>query len=123
MGKVHYGMKANSERSVKVGAIIRINCPHSKYDGVIGEVFEIEESTGYAIVDMPKGTEERIEGLRENAIIADMMRREKNRKMPVKLWPNGDPEWFPLSWLIAAEPEEVKARAAAASTDDSPASR
>ncbi len=97
--------------SFKIGDIVRIDCVHSKYHGIVGEVFEIQESTGYAIVDMPKGTEERIERLRENAIIEDMKRREKERKTPIERWPKGDPEWFPLRWLVVMETKQLSAEA------------
>jgi hypothetical protein len=83
----------------KVLDIVRINCRVSKYDGVEGEVLHIQERSRYAIVDMPKGTQLRAEGILENAIIARMKRSEKKRKNPIQRWPKGDPQWFPLDWL------------------------
>ncbi len=80
-----------------------ISCPHSKYHGIVGEIFEIQESTRYAVVDMPKGTEARIEHFHQNAIIEDMKRRERDRKTPFPRWPKGDPEWFPMSWLVPCQ--------------------
>ena len=58
--------------NVRIGDMVRINCLQSKYDSVVGEVFEIQESSEYAIVDMPKGTEERLERIHENTILNQM---------------------------------------------------
>ena len=52
---------------MKIGDVVRINCTDSRYNGVTGEIFAIQESSGYVVVDMPKGTElalERIEKTR-----------------------------------------------------------
>ena len=84
---------------MKVGDVVRIWCRVSKYDGVEGEVFHVQESSRYAIVDMPRGTEQRAEGILENKIIARMKQSEKKRKTPFARWPKGDPQWFPLEWL------------------------
>jgi hypothetical protein len=65
----------------------------------VGEIFEIEESSRYAMVDMPKGTEFRIESIQPNVIIERMMQSERTRKTPIERWPKGDPQWFPLEWL------------------------
>jgi hypothetical protein len=82
---------------IKMGDLVQINCKVSKYHGVMGESFAVQHSTQYAIVDMPKGTEARIERLLENAIIEKMKRAEKTRKAPFSRWPKGDPEWLPLA--------------------------
>ncbi len=92
--------------AIKIGDVVKINCRPSKYDGVVGEVYKIQKSSQYAIVDMPKGTEYRIEGFRENAIMAEMKRSDKKRKTPRRRRPKGDPEWFPLSWLVPVESAE-----------------
>jgi hypothetical protein len=81
-------------------------CPQSKYNGVVGEVFEVEESSQYATVDMPKGTEYRLERIQTNVIIEEMKRREKTRKTPITRWPKGDPQWFPLRWLTVLQPTQ-----------------
>lgn len=65
----------------------------------MGEIFEIEESSRYAMVDTPKGTELRIESIRPNVIIERMMQSERTRRTPIERWPKGDPQWFPLEWL------------------------
>ncbi len=78
---------------MKVGDVVRISCQHSKYDGIVGTIFEIQKASRYAIVDMPKGTERRIENIRENRILARM------KPSPKKKRPKGDPQWFPLRWL------------------------
>ena len=98
---------------MKIGDLVRINCPPSHYHGVVGEIYDIQESTEYAIVDLPKGTEERLEHITQNVIIEQMKRSEKARKTPILRRPKGDPQWFPLRWLVAADPEEAKSRAAA----------
>lgn len=84
---------------MKVGDRVRIRCRVSKYDGVEGEVFHLQESSRYAVVDMPRGTEQRAEGIPENKIIARMKQSEKKRKTPFARWPKGDPQWFPFEWL------------------------
>jgi hypothetical protein len=85
---------------LSVGDVVRIDCTDSKYDGIIGEIFRIQESSEYAIVDIPKGTEKRLERIAENAIIEEL----KRRKTPPDRWPNGDPQWFPLTWLTIIQP-------------------
>jgi hypothetical protein len=92
---------------VKVGDTVTITCPRSKYKGVVGEIFEIQQSSDYAIVDTPKGTEERIERIHENSIVAGMLQSEKTRKTPILRWPKGDPQWFPLRWLVVTKPAEA----------------
>jgi hypothetical protein len=71
-------------------------------------VFKIQESTGYMIVDMPRGTELAREALRVNAIIEEMKRAEKTRMKPFDTWPERGLEWFPVTWLdpapVAAHP-------------------
>ncbi len=91
----------------RIGDVVRITCPHSKYDGVIGEVFVIQESSEYAMVDMPRGTELRIERIRENTILCQMRQSLKARKTPISRWPKGDPQWFPLRWLTVAQPTQA----------------
>lgn len=83
----------------EIGDVVRIDCPQSKYNGVIGEIYNIQDSTEYAIVDMPAGTELRIERIRENTILRQMRQSEKDRKTSITRWPKGDPQWFPLRWL------------------------
>lgn len=89
--------------SMKIGDIVRINCPVSKYNGVTGEVFAIQESSGYAVVDMPKGTELALEKIEKNTIIEQMTR---SRKTPSKRCPKGDPQWFPKWWLVVVRESE-----------------
>ena len=84
---------------IRLGDVVRINCPQSKYNGIVGEVFEIQDSSEYAVVDMPKGTEARIERIEQNKIVEQMKQNEKTRKTPIARWPKGDPQWFPLRWL------------------------
>jgi hypothetical protein len=86
-----------------VGDVVRIACVHSKYHGIVGEIFKLQNTSRYAVVDMPKGTEWRLERIAENAIIAEMKRLEKTRKTPVDRWPQGDPQWFPHEWLIVVQ--------------------
>jgi hypothetical protein len=103
----------------KIGDVVRISFRHSKYNGVVGLVFEIQASTEYAMVDMPKGTEERIERIHQNTILQQMEQSERSRKTPsMRRWPKGDPQWFPLRWLtvepaeppfVEVEPAEVEA--------------
>ena len=88
---------------VQIGDMVRIDCASSKYNGVIGSVFEIQGTTDYAIVEMPRGTELRIERLQENAIVKEMRQSEKTRKKPITRWPKGDPEWFPIRWLTVVQ--------------------
>ena len=90
--------------NVKVGDFVRITCPASHYHGVTGEVYELQESTQYAIVDMPKGTEMRAEGIQENAILRQMKLGAKKRKTKVNRSPKGDPQWFPVRWLEPVDP-------------------
>lgn len=92
----------------KIGDVVRIECLASKYNGVVGDVYDVQESTDYAIVDMPKGTEQRIERILENTILQRMRQAEKSRKTPIPRWPKGDPQWFPLRWLAVVQPEEIK---------------
>jgi hypothetical protein len=94
--------------TVKVGDFVRITCPASHYHGVVGEVYEIQEPTQYAVVDMPKGTELMLENITENKILKEMKRAAKTRKTPIKRMPKGDPQWFPLRWLEPVTPESTK---------------
>ena len=84
---------------MKSGDVVRIDCSVSKYYGIEGEVLSIQSKTQYAIVDMPKGSEKRIEGIAVNKIIAKMEQQRKKRKTPFPRWPKGDPQWFPIEWL------------------------
>ena len=88
--------------SMKIGDLVTISCPVSKYKGVTGEIFAIQQSSGYAVVDMPKGTELAREKIERNTIIEQM----KRRKTPPKRWPNGDPQWFPMWWLAVVRESE-----------------
>ena len=88
---------------MRVADLVQINCKHSKYNGVMGEVFAIQQSSRYAVVDMPKGTEARLERITQNAIMERMKRAEKTRKTPFSRWPQGDPQWFPMEWLTVVE--------------------
>ncbi len=99
-----------------VGDRVKIRCGASKYHGVVGEVFQIERESEYAMVDMPKGTELALEGIRVNKILEQMKQSERTRKTPMERWPTGDPQWFPMRWLIgieAARPAQEAHRAAA----------
>jgi hypothetical protein len=82
---------------MKIGDVVRIDCTDSRYNGVTGEIFAIQESSGYAVVDMPKGTELALEKIEKNKINEQITR---NRKTPPKRCPNGDPQWFPMRWLV-----------------------
>jgi hypothetical protein len=85
--------------AAKLHDVVRITSRASKYNGIEGEVFLVDDESHYAIVDMPKGTELRLEGIADNTIIARMKRAEKKRITPLARWPSGDPQWFPLEWL------------------------
>jgi hypothetical protein len=87
---------------MRIGDLVRIDSPVSKYNGVTGEIFAIQESSGYAVVDMPKGTELVLEKIEKNTIIEQM----KKRKTPPKRLPNGDPQWFPMRWLVVVRESE-----------------
>lgn len=87
---------------MKIGDLVRISSPVSKYKDVTGEIFSIQQSTDYAVVDMPKGTELARERIEKNSIIENM----KRRKNPPKRWPNGDPQWFPMWWLVVVKESE-----------------
>jgi hypothetical protein len=78
--------------SLNKGDWVRIECRVSKYDGICGTVYEIQESSRYVVVDMPKGTELARERIQENAFLKG---RVNSRATP----PQGDPQWFPLEWL------------------------
>lgn len=84
---------------VKIYDSVSIDCSISKYHGVIGEVFRVERLSRYAMIDMPKGTEMRAEGIGANTIVEQMRQSETTRKTPITRWPRGDPQWFPLEWL------------------------
>lgn len=79
------------DNAFAVGMHVKITCRASKYFGEVGFIHEIQESTRYAMVDLPKGTERRIEGIVTNRIL--QQRKKKKNK------PKGDPQWFPLNWL------------------------
>lgn len=85
------------------GALVRITCRVSKYYKVVGTVYEIQQHTRYAIVDMPKGTEHQLERILHNSILQGL----RNRKIPPAVWPQGDPQWFPVEWL---QPTYMEAR-------------
>jgi hypothetical protein len=85
--------------AMKVGDVVRIDCPASKYGGLEGEVFSIQSKSQYAIVDLPKGSEKRIEDIAVNKIVAKMEQQRKKRRAPFPRWPKGDPQWFPIEWL------------------------
>lgn len=97
---------------LRVGDSVRIECPVSKYNGVEGTVYEIQQSSHYAMVDMPKGTEFLIEGITENKIMRTLRsgaERRKGRELP-----RGDVQWFPIRWLkvvghvaLSAKPTHV----------------
>ena len=89
--------------SMKIGDLVRINCPVSKYNGVTGEIFAIQESSGYVVVDMPKGTELALEKIEKNTITEQI---KKSRKTPPRRCPNGDPQWFPKWWLVVVRESE-----------------
>lgn len=80
---------------IKVGDRVSIHCRNSAYDGIVGIVYEIQQQSRYAIVLLPVGTERRIEMIGANTIRAQRAGSEK--KAPI---PPGDPQWFPLEWLV-----------------------
>ena len=82
---------------VSIGDVVRINCAVSRYHGVEGTVYAIQASSGYVMVDMPKGTEKRIESIAENRILKALKRERKRKNRPEP--PAGDPQWFPALWL------------------------
>ena len=83
-------------RDIRVGAKVTITSPHSRYKGETGNVFAIQETSQYAMVELPKGTELRLERIAANTILAGL----KDSKKPK---PQGDPQWFPLWWLTPTE--------------------
>jgi len=83
--------------TIKLTDRVRIECASSAYNGIAGVVHEIQESSRYAIVLLPAGTELRVEKIEQNAIRTQRAASEK--KNPI---PPGDPQWFPLEWLVPA---------------------
>ena len=83
---------------LKIADQVCITCKPSVYDGIVGVIYEIQASSGYAMVLMPEGTELRLEGIKENAIRAQRSISEKRKPIPA-----GDPQWFPLKWLIPVD--------------------
>ena len=79
---------------------VRIRCGSSAYNGVVGMVYEIQPASRYAIVLMPPGTERGLEGIESNMIRTQRSASEK--KNPI---PPGDPQWFPMEWLVKTEQE------------------
>jgi hypothetical protein len=90
---------SGTDAMIKVGDSARIDCPASHYHGVIGEVYEIQVVTQYAILDMPKGIQLERENTDRNIIIERLKSGAKSRKIPRSRWPKGDPMWVPLRWL------------------------
>jgi hypothetical protein len=88
---------------MKIGDLVVIDRRVSKYNGVTGEIYAIQESTGYAVVDMPKGTELALEKIAKNVILEQMKR---SRKVPPPRPPSGDPQWFPITWLAVVRESE-----------------
>ncbi len=84
--------------ALRVGQTVRITCEVSRYDGVIGTVFSIDEVSLYAIVEMPEGTGLRLESIKENRILKGLKKNSKKRR------PRGDPQSFPIGWLVPIEP-------------------
>ena len=80
---------------IRENETVQIVCKPSSYNGVVGTVYEIQKSSRYAIVLMPEGTERRLEGIQTNSIRTQRAMSEK--KNPI---PPGDPQWFPLEWLV-----------------------
>ena len=91
------------EMKLTVGDVVRITCVHSKYRGLLGKIFKLQGTSRYAMVDLPKGSEWRLERIAENAIVAEMKRAAKTRKTRIDRWPEGDPQWFPREWLIVVQ--------------------
>jgi hypothetical protein len=85
---------------VKVYDSVRLDSPVSKYYGIMGQIFEIQRASRYAVIDMPKGTEKAAEGIVHNSFLLELKRSLKDRKKPLTRWPKGDPQWFPLEWLV-----------------------
>jgi hypothetical protein len=81
--------------ALNVGDLVRISFPGSKYCGVVGSVWDLSETSDYVVVDMPKGTELRLERIANNSILAELARRKNPHPRP----PEGDPQWFPERWL------------------------
>ena len=90
-------------RPLSVGERVRIVSPVSVYQGIEGDVVEIQESTGHATVDVPRGTEERIEGIKQNSILRTRKPSQSNGSGGRKPIPKGDPQWFPMRWLRVAD--------------------
>jgi len=80
---------------IKIDDQVRINCQSSRYNGLVGDVHEIQESSRYAIVLLPEGAELRVENIKQNSIRTQRSASEKRNPIPP-----GDPQWFPLEWLI-----------------------
>ena len=78
---------------LRVGDLARVSCSVSHYHGITGEISRIQALTAYAIVDMPKGTELRIENIKQNLILSRLKPSARKRF-------KGDPQWFPMNWLV-----------------------
>jgi hypothetical protein len=83
-------------RSLRVNDRVRVDCPVSRYHGERGTVFEVNEVTGYAIVALLAGTEMRVEKIGQNKILAGWKAETKKPKRR----PDGDPQYFPVGWLV-----------------------
>jgi hypothetical protein len=86
---------------ITANSTVRIDCNASVYNGLVGSVHEVQPTSKYAIVLLPEGTEERVEGIVDNVI------RLQRRKAKVPL-PPGDPQWFPLEWLVVIDGAPAK---------------
>jgi hypothetical protein len=84
-----------ADGQISVGDRVRIHCQSSFYNGIEGVVYELQTASRYAIVLMPEGTEKAREGIGSNVIRSQ--RSAAKKKEPI---PPGDPQWFPLGWLI-----------------------
>jgi hypothetical protein len=83
-------------RVPRVGDRARVIFRASRYLGVVGTVRKIEQVTRYAILDMPKGTELRLENIKNNLVLSRLKPTARNEY-------KGDPQWFPLTWLVKVE--------------------
>jgi hypothetical protein len=81
----------------RAGDLVIISCRSSKYFGIVAPVFEIEADSGYVMLDLPRGTEKRLEGIAHNTLFVQ-------RKKWKGIKPKGDPQWFPPEWLSMAKP-------------------
>jgi len=88
-----FGEPKEAPGPLRFGDLARVSCSVSHYHGIIGEISEIQPLTDYAILDMPKGTELRIENIERNLILLRLKPTARRRF-------KGDPQWFAMKWLV-----------------------